>query len=265
MNKQLKDITVLVTRPAHQAEPFCQLVEDAGGKAVRFPVIEIESIAPDAAARDALQRESDCLIFISANAVRLGIEAINNTAPDRLGQSRIMAIGKATAHELESRGVKPDLVPPSPYNSEALLAMPEMQNISDRYYTIIKGKGGRTYLMEQLRARGGVVSEVDIYVRTKPQQSNAALKELTECEHVVVSITSVKGLHYLFEMASKEQGEWLKQYAEFLVPGDRVADAVRDLHVRHAPIIAENATDAVMMNSLLAHISHQNDEPSLDL
>ena len=251
MSDKLKGLTVLVTRPAHQAEPFCQLVKSAGGKAVRFPVIEIEPIALDAAARDALQRPSDCLIFISANAVRLGIEAINNAAPGRLGQSRIMAIGKATAHELESRGVKPDLVPPSPYNSEALLAMPEMQDVSGRHYTIIKGKGGRTYLMEQLRARGGVVNAVDIYVRTKPQQSNAALKELTECERVVVSITSVKGLHYLFEMASVEQGDWLKQHAELLVPGDRVADAVRDLHVRHTPIIAENATDAVMMNSLL--------------
>jgi len=252
MSNELQGITVLVTRPVHQAEPFCRLVEEAGGKTIRFPVIEIQAIALDAAASDAIQKASDCLIFISANAVRLGIEAINDVMPERLKQSRIMAIGKATAHELESRGVKPDLVPPSPYNSEALLGMPEMQEVNGRRYTIIKGKGGRTYLMEQLRARGAVVNEVDIYVRTKPQQSNTVLTELIEAQRVIVSITSVKGLHYLFEMASVEQAEWLKRHAQFLVPGKRVADAIHDLHIQQAPIIAENATDPVMMESLLA-------------
>jgi len=252
MSNELQGITVLVTRPAHQAEPFCRLVEEAGGKAIRFPVIEIQAIALDAAAHDAIQKASDCLIFISANAVRLGIEAINNVMPERLEQSCIMAIGKATAHELESRGVKPDLVPPSPYNSEALLAMPEMQDVSGRRYTIIKGKGGRTYLMKQLRARGAVVNEVDIYVRCKPQQGNAALTAFTQSQRAVVSITSVKGLHYLFEMVSAEQGEWLKRHAQFLVPGKRVEDALHDLHIQQLPIVAENATDAVMMESLLA-------------
>ena len=254
MSNELQGMNVLVTRPEHQAEAFCHLVKSAGGQTIRFPAIEIQEIALDDKAEYALQKPSDCLIFISANAVRLGVNAIRNIAPDRLGQSRIMAIGKATAHELESNGIQPDLVPPSPYNSESLLAMPEMQDVSDRRFTIIKGKGGRAYLMEQLRARGGIVNEVDIYVRVKPQQSNAALKELTESQRAVVSITSVKGLHYLFEMASVEQGEWLKQHAQFLVPGERVADAVHDLHIQQAPIIAENATDAVMLQSLLQAI-----------
>jgi len=217
-------------------------------------VIEIQPVELDDAAENALQQVADCLIFISANAARLGVETIRRVAPDRLQQSQIMAIGKATAHELESRGIQPDLVPPSPYNSESLLAMPEMQDISGRRFIIIKGKGGRTYLMEQLRGRGGVVQEIDTYVRVKPQQSNAALRQLTESERVIVSITSVKGLHYLFEMASVEQAEWLKQHAHFLVPGDRVAYATRDLHIRKAPIIAENAADQVMFENLLRSI-----------
>lgn len=251
MGNKLQGMAVLVTRPVHQADAFCRLLEAENARAIRFPVIEIQAIAPDDVATQVLQQHSDCLIFISANAVRLGLEAINKFSPDRLRQSRIMAIGKATAGELEKRGIKPDLVPPSPYNSESLLAMPEMQDVSGRHFTIIKGKGGRTYLMEQLRARGGTVNEVDVYIRVKPRQSNLAIKELTECERSVVSITSVKGLHFLFEMASIEQGDWLKKHVEFLVPGDRVADAVRDMHIKHPPIIAGNATDAEMFERLL--------------
>jgi uroporphyrinogen-III synthase len=254
-NQQLSGMAVLVTRPAHQADPFCAMVEDAGGRAIRFPVIEIKALPLDQQAINALQQPADGLIFISANAVRLAIDEIRKWSVERLRDSRIMAIGKATARELEHMGVQPDLVPPSPYNSEALLGIPEMQDVSGRRFTIIKGKGGRTYLMEQLRARGAAaVNEIDIYVRVKPLQSNQVLHELSNCPRVVVSITSVKGLHYLFEMASREQADWLKLNAQFLVPGERVADAVRDLHIGHAPFIAENATDAVMFEKLLQSI-----------
>ena len=101
MSNQLQGLTVLVTRPAHQAEAFCLLVEAAGGQAIRFPVIEIQQLELDETAEYALQKSSDCLVFISANAVRLGVAAINNLSADRINQSRVMAIGKATAHELE--------------------------------------------------------------------------------------------------------------------------------------------------------------------
>ena len=129
--------------------------------------------------------------------------------------------------------------------------MPEMQNIKGRHYTIIKGKGGREYLRDQLKARGGIVRTVDIYVRVKPGQSNEPLQQLTLYDNAVIAVTSVKGLHYLFEMASAEQGVWMKQHARFLVPGKRVADAVRDLHIKQPPIVADNATDAAMFRRLL--------------
>lgn len=257
MQNALSGITVLVTRPAHQAESFCEMVESAGGRAIRYPVIEIQPLALDNEAVDLLQQPGDCLIFISANAVRLGVQAIRMQAPEFLQASRIMAIGKATAGELQQQGIHPDLVPPSPYNSEALLGMHEMQDVAGRRFTIIKGRGGRSYLMDQLRARGAAaVNELDTYVRVKPRQGNQVLHELASLERVAVSITSVRGLHNLFEMASREQADWFRRHAHFLVPGDRLADAARDLHVSHAPIVAKDATDQVMFEKLVSASRH---------
>ncbi len=252
MSTSLDNITVLVTRPEHQAEAFCEMVESAAGHVVRFPVIEIKEIPLDEQSKVLLQETTDCMIFISANAVRLGVPAVEQTNPKRFEQSRIMAIGKATAKQLEEQGMNVDLVPPSPYNSEALLGMPEIKDVSGKTFTVIKGKGGRRHLMEQLRLRGGYVNEIDIYVRTKPKARNTPLTDLMSKDNVVVSVTSVKGLHHLFEMASEEQSNWLKANAQFLVPGNRVAEAVRDLHIKHAPLVAENATDAVMLERLIA-------------
>lgn len=254
----LEGISVLVTRPEHQSQGFADLVENEGGVVLLFPVIEIQEIALSDDAEQILRDKdaTDCLIFISANAVRLGLKAIREISPQRLKDTRVLAIGKATAAALINEGVQPDLVPPSPYNSEALLALPEMKDVQGKKYTVIKGKGGRTYLMEQLRLRGAHVNEIDNYVRVKPQARNSVIDQLIKVDRPVIAVTSVKGLHYLFEMITQEQSMWIKQYARFLVPGTRVADAVRDCHVHHSPWVAENATDAVMMEKLIQSVKN---------
>jgi len=254
-DKSLKSVTILVTRPQHQAQPFFTMVRQAGGTAIRFPVIEIKEIELSKESRTVLRQNIGRVIFISGNAVRLGVPAISAVNPQWLGQAAVIAIGKATAARLQERGIEPGLVPPSPCNSEALLAMPEMQDITRHQYTIVKGRGGRDYLRKQLNHRGARVNEIDIYVRVRPKISNTPLSELMKAGRAVVAITSVKGLHHLFEMASNEQGKWLKRNARFLVPGARIAAAVCDLHIRQVPIIAEDATDAAMYERLLKEIN----------
>jgi len=41
---RLAGLTVLITRPRHQADGFCKLIETEGGRALRFPVIEIADV-----------------------------------------------------------------------------------------------------------------------------------------------------------------------------------------------------------------------------
>jgi uroporphyrinogen-III synthase len=68
---------ILVTRPAHQAEPLCGLIEAAGGRALRFPVMEIRPAADQPAVQADLARLAgyDLAIFVSANAVQYTLEA----------------------------------------------------------------------------------------------------------------------------------------------------------------------------------------------
>ena len=67
----LAGIGVLVTRPADQAAPLADEIEAAGGRAIRFPAIEIVP-RPDAdIANDAASlQQPDVVIFVSVNAVR---------------------------------------------------------------------------------------------------------------------------------------------------------------------------------------------------
>jgi len=59
---RLTGIGVLVTRPAHQAEHLCQLIEAEGGAAVRYPALEIKP-RPDRAAVRAAVGPADFLFL----------------------------------------------------------------------------------------------------------------------------------------------------------------------------------------------------------
>jgi uroporphyrinogen-III synthase len=116
MGESLKGVRVLVTRPAHQAENLCRLIEAEGGTAVRLPLLTIEPGAHATEARRQLSAPRDLWIFTSANAVRHALPWIGGAWPPRLA-----AIGPATAAALAAAGQ--DAAPPlAGASSEALLA-----------------------------------------------------------------------------------------------------------------------------------------------
>ena len=67
---ELAGTSVLVTRPRHQAEDLCRLIEAHGGEAVRFPAIEIKRTINPTAMIAALTTVTDAhvAVFLSPNA-----------------------------------------------------------------------------------------------------------------------------------------------------------------------------------------------------
>lgn len=70
MTASLSGVRVLVTRPAHQADALCRLIEAEGGTAIRLPLLTIEPRANLAEAQKLLAAGHDLWIFTSVNAVR---------------------------------------------------------------------------------------------------------------------------------------------------------------------------------------------------
>ena len=246
----LRGTTVLVTRPRQQAGAFCAMVERGGGRPLRFPLIEIRPLA--VAAQAAAWRDVDGAIFVSANAARFGAAALHAARRDAAAAVRAIAIGAASAAQLKRQGLEPALVAPSPYTSEALLALPEMRRPAGRRYVVVKGVGGRGYLADTLRQRGACVRELEVYTRARPDIPNTPLTELMRAPHAVAAVASVTALRHLFEMASIDQARWLRERGVFLLPGPRVAAAAREMGIRPPPLLAENATDAAMFARLTA-------------
>ena len=52
MSCHLHGLSILVTRPAHQADALCELIETAHGRPIRFPAMEIVAAEDTGLARE---------------------------------------------------------------------------------------------------------------------------------------------------------------------------------------------------------------------
>jgi uroporphyrinogen-III synthase len=218
---------VLITRPAHQAENLSCLIEQHGGIAVRLPAMAIIE-CPDLTAIQKLLAQLDefqWLIFVSANAVNFALKANGGKIPEFKQKPRCVAIGKATANALESAGLTVDLLPEQDYNSEALLALPEMQAIQGQQVLIVRGEGGREHLADTLRARGAKVNYLNVYKRIIPSNNNADIIELLAQQKLdVITATSGEILQNLLIMLGAEHHRQL-----FTLPLVVVSDRVKHI------------------------------------
>lgn len=207
-----RPLTVLVTRPQRQGEALCRMIEEAGGRSIHLPLLEIKACIPseETLSRLAKNKSYDWLIFISANAVQYGVTAVaafarqNNTL-------KVAAIGQATAHKLESLGITVDLHPEEPASSETLLACPAFEHAAHLKCLIIRGVGGREYLADELQRRGATVDYLEVYQRVPIAIKHQRFIELSQQDAIdVVALTSGESLEHLTRLLPQNIREsWL--------------------------------------------------------
>jgi uroporphyrinogen-III synthase len=249
-DKPLDGLAILVTRPERQACRFCELVEAGGGKAVRFPTMEIRGLNPvGSPLADAKRlKRFDWMIFISANAVYFALKACNNAlfVPPNL---KVAAIGQATAAALEQSGMRVDLVPVARFNSEEFLTLPEMQAVAGQRFLIIRGQGGREVLAETLRQRGAAVAYLEVYRRLRPTVDiHDCLKRWRGTGIDAVTIFSGESLVNFIAMLGDEGMGWAREIP-LVVAGERIAAQAEAAGFKKV-ILASNATDWALFEAL---------------
>lgn len=236
---------VLVTRPAGQADGLCQLIEAAGGRAIRFPTIAIEPTA-DADAAALLAEPWDLLYFVSPNAVEQALALVPNGRWSRV--SWVAAVGRGTAKVLAAAGRAPDLVPSDRYESEALLAMPELADMRGRRVLIVRGEGGRPFFAETMTERGAEVRFAEVYRRMRPRVDPAPLlARWSEDVHLVMA-TSDEVLLNLVEMLGPAGRERLLA-TPLVVIAERTEQTARGVGFQTVKV-AERAEDAAIVQAL---------------
>jgi uroporphyrinogen-III synthase len=253
-SKPLTGIGVAITRPVDQAKKLAALITDAGGTPILFPLIEITPLA-DYSQFEAIVSDInnyDWAIFISSNAVQNGMpRLLKQGMPHNL---KFAAIGPVTANELEQFGVQAVLIPSSQaeqsnenkarFDSESLLAMPQMHAMQGKKVMIFRGVGGREVLAETLKTRGGQVIFAECYQRVNPQTDSKILEQLwlDKKLHGVV-VTSSEAMRHLLDLAG--DADWLHNVTLF-VNHARIAELPLNLDLKVA--ITNAVGDEAMTN-----------------
>jgi uroporphyrinogen-III synthase len=242
----LSGLTVVVTRPRAQATASAAWFESFGARVISFPVLEIEPL-PDAIIDEHFSRRDlstvNAIIFVSANAAEHGVMAIKNRGGFPAGAA-IFAIGSATAARLQDHGLANIQSPLHGNDSEALLALPSLQNVHGQKIVIVRGiseSGGRTHLKQTLKTRGASVSMLECYVRRSilvDEALRADLKTaLSERKVHAFSVLSVETLQSLvLNLADANMAKCLRE-CMMLVPHPRVAEAAREIGFTRVSVV----------------------------
>lgn len=271
----LSGLNIVVTRPREQATQLAQRIAQAGGKVILFPLLEISPVSDPRLLRELVARlhEFNLAIFISPNAVRYGMEAIceagegagaqlvarsnraTSCAPavshalnegDLTANLKIATVGQGSAKALRDLGVQEIIAPQDRFDSEALLALPELQNVKGWRVVIFRGDGGRELLGDTLKARGATVEYAACYQRAKPQQDATTL--LAADPHAI-TVTSSEALGYLWDMLD-EPGKARLANVPLFVPHARIAEAAQRLGWRN--VIPTAGGDDGLLSGLVA-------------
>lgn len=250
MSGPLAGRTVLVTRPAHQTAVLAQAIHAAGGTPFTFPALAVEAVAQDALSVPlARLAEADIAIFISPNAAQFGMAAIRagGALPDA---SAVFAVGPGTARALQAQGVS-DVIVPDGQDSEALLALPQLQEqeVAGKQVTIVRGVGGRALLAETLRQRGARVDFMECYRRLRPQVDAAPLLARWQAGDIdAVTVASAETLHNLAALLG-EAGRPLLAGTPLFAPHEKITEAARRLGI--AQVITTPGGDDGLVDGLV--------------
>lgn len=242
ISQTLNGFGIAVTRPLDQAKKLTERIENAGGTAISFPMIAIAPLSDYTMFNQTIARldQYDWAIFISSNAVQNGMPRVKDLWPVLPTSLSFAAIGPVTANELNAFGVEKVLTPQERFDSESLLALPEMQAMQGKKVMIFRGVGGREILAETLKSRGAEVTFAECYQRVNPQTSCEYLQVLwqkQQCHAVVV--TSSEAMQHLLAMAFAET--------------DAMAD--QDVWIRHVQLCVNHARIAEYAQSLGLNVS----------
>lgn len=240
--------SVLVTRPAHQADDLARGLSSLGANVLYQPAIEILPPAVWSAVDSAINGLGafDWLVFSSSNGVHFFMQRLLALGFDarKLGGVRLAAIGPATVEALAEFHLAAD-VQPETYRAEAL-AKVLTPLCCGQHVLLARASRGREVLAEMLAAAGAKVEQVVVYESRDVAIAAEEIGEAMAAGNIdVTTVTSSAIARSLVSMF----GESLKK-TQLAAISPLTADVLAELGYPPA-IVAETYTGAGLTEAIL--------------
>jgi uroporphyrinogen III methyltransferase/synthase len=229
---------VLLTRPLGQQQPLFEILQSVGRRVIAFPALSIAAAADPVALDQALSHLLDygLAVFVSPNAIDQALERLRAPWPAALP---VAVMGPGSRERLVRYGISdathtvisPRLGADQRFDSESLFAALDIERYRGKRCLVVRGNGGRNWLIEALEQHQVSVECVVAYQRSQGLPSSQALesvKALVDADLpatvIVTSSQALASLKQLFLSNYKNAGEsWLKRQ-QLLVSHARIAE-----------------------------------------
>lgn len=199
--------TVMVTRPADQAESMARLFKEKGAEVIVHPAIEISPPDDWGKVDDAIERlpEFDDVVFCSHNGVRFFLDRLLQSGRDLrcLAGLRIAAVGARTAETIAEYHLTADVVPDD-FRAESL-ADEMAPTVSNKKVLIIRANRGRDVLADRLTGAGAAVTEIAAYINRDVDEADPNIVARVGRGDVdwitITSSATAENLHRMFNQS----------------------------------------------------------------
>jgi uroporphyrinogen-III synthase len=241
---------VWLTRPLEQVTGLQQALERLGAAVLPLPLLNIRPLVPTQTVTQTLINldQYDLVFYVSTNAATLGLDAIGQWWLQYPVHIQNFAVGPSTAAVLEQHGLSAHF-PRERMSSEALLAMPELQDIAGKKALLVRGVGGREIIAEGLVARGAQVAYAELYERVLPAYDRGWLAERLRHDYPdAVVVSSAEALDNLQQLFAPVSTDWRR--LPLVLSSPRLVEHAA-AHGFSRTFLIDGATDAAIIAGLL--------------
>ncbi|NVK57018.1 MAG: uroporphyrinogen-III synthase [Alteromonadaceae bacterium] len=146
-----------------------------------------------------------------------------------LSQCQLITVGKSTAQILQQAALL--TIVPEQENSEGVLALAPLNDCADQRILLLKGKGGRNVIDQELLNRGARLSVIDLYQRVP---LSAPVYSQTPCWSDIHGVIATSG-EQAQALINKFNTQPLANF-RWLTVSERIANQLRQQGIRHVNI-----------------------------
>lgn len=219
-------MNVLVTRPDERGQELVEMLSASHIFAIHQPLFSLEAGNELAQLPSVMARlnSGDYVFAVSKQAVDFATKVLADTGFHYRSDLHYLAVGKRSAAYFSSNAEQPVCYPILSENSEGILALPEMQELTNKNLLILRADSGRDLIAEVATLRGAKVQYLECYRRhyfSEDIPEKLSLSKRAGIDTIIV--TSGDILTTLYEKVAEDDREWLLQ-TRLIVVSQRIAE-----------------------------------------
>lgn len=248
-------MNVLVLRPDERGQQLVESLTQQQIFAMHQPLFRVEAgrELPHLPPIMSSLKVGDYVFAVSKNAVDFAHQTLLETGFNWRNDLHYFAVGRSSANYFASYIQQAVRYPTKFANSEGLLALPEMSDLTNKTIVILRAESGREYFTEQAQLRGAEVKVIECYQRiviNDSLQDKISLAKRAGIDTIVATSSDI--VSTLVTHTQEHDKPWLFD-CQLVVVSERIAQEAQQFGWHNAKImISNNADNLSLLETLLA-------------